>query len=123
MNQPFRRRTLLGFGLISLAVVLVGIFIVWPQLNQSSPGDVVLRYRAALDRHDLASANSMLSSDSRPWPLGTPAEQLGGRCLNPQVAQSIGSDDLAMVTLECSGKRGSPIYSMIKENGAWAVHR
>ena len=119
MKRPFPR--VLLAALIGLVAVLISGGFAWWRLNQSGPGLVALSYTEALDRHDLAAANALLSSDSRAWALNTPAEQLGGRCFKPTIAESKVTGTLAIVTLTCTNVARGPRYFVVQEAAGWKI--
>lgn len=122
MNR-LQRRSVMLVGLIGLVVVALGMGITVIHRNQTSPDAVVLRYIEALDRHDVSAANALLSSDAHPWAQDTPAEQLGGHCLDARVHNVSLSPEYAAVKLACTGNPNPPGYFLIKEDGVWKVRK
>ncbi len=123
MKQPSRPWKIYAAMLAGLAVMLAVVFIAASSLAQDGPGPVVLRYAAALDRHDLPAANALLSTTSQPWPLNTPAEQHGGRCFQPAVAKIELAGALGEVTLRCTNQTRAPTYAVVKDADSWKIHK
>ncbi len=123
MIRPIRPRTVLLGALIALAAVVIAVTVISLQIVDTGPGTAALQYSQALDSRDLAAANSLLSSDSIPWPLNTPATQLGARCVDPTVAQNSVIAMLATVTLRCTNRSRGPIYIVVQEAETWRVRR
>jgi hypothetical protein len=117
--SPDRRPWALA-GVVALLVVLAGGAALWMNRGPSGPGAVAISYSQALDRHDLAAANALISAKSQPLDLNTPAERLGGPCPSPAVAESSVTGTFAMVTLSCA-KRSGPTYPLAQEDGVWKV--
>jgi hypothetical protein len=121
MRSEFRRRLIVLMVVMGMVAVLAGGAALWMNRGPSGPGAVAIRYSQALDRHDLAAANALISATSRPLDLNTPAERLGARCINPTVAKSEVTGTFAMVTLSCANRNGGPAYPMVQEDGVWKI--
>ena len=121
MGTEFRRRLIVLVGMLGVVALLTVGAVVWMNRPPSGPGAVAIRYTQALDRHDLATANTMLSAKSRPMDLNTPAERLGGRCVDPVVAESNVTGTFAMVSLGCTNRSSGPGYPMVLEDGNWKI--
>jgi hypothetical protein len=121
MSLTRDRRPWLLAGIVLLVALLAGGAALWMNRGPSGPGAVAIRYSQALDRHDLAAANDLISAESRPWDLDTPAERLGGRCNNPAVAESSVTGTFASVMLSCANRSSGPAYPMVQEDGTWKV--
>lgn len=115
------RRLMMIVGVFAVVAALSAGAVLWMNRAPSGPGAVAVRYSQALDRHDLATANTMLSAKSQPMDLNTPAERLGARCVDPVVAESTVTGTFATVRLGCAGRSGDPVYSMVQEDGVWKI--
>ena len=121
MSRTLGRQPWALAGIVVLVVLLAGGAALWMNRGPSGPGAVAIRYSQALDRHDLAAANALISAESRPWDLNTPAELLGGRCTNPAVAESSVTGTFAIVNLSCANRSSGPAYHIVQEDGVWKV--
>jgi hypothetical protein len=120
MRIESRRLIVLGGVLIVVAALAAGAAL-WRSRAASGPGAVAIRYTEALDRHDLAAANTLLSAKSQPMDPNMPAERLGERCVDPVVAETTVTGTFATVRLSCANRSGGPGYPMVLEDGAWKI--